>query len=310
MPADFDLLVLGDAKPDLVVSGAGDVSLGDPERIVDGALLTLGGSGAIAACGAAALGLRVAFAGVVGDDEFGAFVAGALAARGVDTENLRVDPDRPTGASLVVQRGDRETVLTAVGSVSTFGAEHLGADTLASARHVHVSSYFLQDALRPALPELFGIARAAGASTSVDPNRDPTGEWGGGLLELLSDTDVLFANSTEIRAITGVDDVDIAAEALAERGSVVAVKFLAGGGLCVWGDEVVRAEASPTSFVDPTGAGASFAAGFIAGRLEGWSLERCLALAVSCASLSTRALGGTTSQPSMEEALAALGATA
>jgi sugar/nucleoside kinase (ribokinase family) len=90
----------------------------------------------------------------------------------------------------------------------------------------------------------------------------------------------------------------------------VAVKFLQGGGLAVWGDEVVRSEAVPVAVVDTTGAGASFAAGFIAGRLEGSSLDRCLALAAACASLSSRSLGGTTAQPTMAEALAALEATA
>jgi sugar/nucleoside kinase (ribokinase family) len=303
---EFDLLVLGDAKPDLLLPVTEDVTFGAGERLVEGGRLSLGGSGAIAACGAAALGLRVAFAGLIGDDEFGAFVASALAARGVDTRGIRIDPDRPTGVSVVLTREDREAVFTSVGTVAAFGPEHLDPGALGSARHVHVASYFLQDALRPSLPELFERAHAAGASTSIDPNRDPSGEWDGGLLDLLSSTDILFANSSEIRELTGVDDVDIAAEALTERGAVAAVKFARGGGLAAWGDEVVSLEAFPVTVTDTTGAGATFAAGFIAGRLEGWSLERCLALAVTCASLSTRGIGGTASQPTMAEALAAI----
>ncbi|HSJ49978.1 MAG TPA: PfkB family carbohydrate kinase [Actinomycetota bacterium] len=308
--AEFDLLVLGDAKPDLILTGADEIVFGVGERVIDEARLTLGGSGAICACGAAALGLRVAFAGVIGDDEYGAFVAGALAARGVDTTGIRIDPQVPTGVSVVLKRGDQEAVLTSRGTVGTFSADDVDPAALASARHVHVASYFLQEALRPSLGRLFASAHAAGGSTSVDPNRDYSGDWDGGLFDLLPSSDVLFANSSEIREITGVDDVDVAAEALAERGTVVAVKFLQGGGLAVWGDEMVRSEAIPTTVVDTTGAGASFAAGFIAGRLEGLSLDRCLALAVSCASLSTRAVGGTASQPTMEEALGALEATA
>lgn len=306
MTAAFDLLVLGDAKPDLIVTGGVEVAFGEGERLAEGMHLTLGGSGAVAACGAAALGLRVAFAGSVGDDAFGRFVVDALAARGVNTEGVRFDPEHPTGCSLVLLRGEREAVLTSTGTIASFGVDHLERGTVRSARHVHVSSYFLQDALRPALPELFEEAHVAGASTSVDPNRDPTGDWDRGLFDLLSVTDVLFANSAEVRDITGVDDVDIAAEALAERGAVAVVKFLQGGGLAVWGDEMVRSEAIPTAVADTTGAGASFAAGFLAGRLEGWSLDRCLDLAVSCAALSSRGIGGTPSQPSMEEALVAL----
>jgi sugar/nucleoside kinase (ribokinase family) len=304
--APFDLLVLGDAKPDLIVTGAAEVEFGAGERLAGGMRLALGGSGAIAACGAAALGLRVAFAGTVGDDAFGRFVVDALAGHGVNTRAVRIDPERPTGCSLVLLRGEREAVVTTPGTIASFGPEHLNRGVVRSARHVHVSSYFLQDALRPALPELFEEAHVAGASTSVDPNRDPTGDWDRGLFDLLAVTDILFANSSEVRDITGVDDVDIAAEALAERGTVAVVKFLQGGGLAVWGDEMVRREAISTSVVDTTGAGASFASGFLAGRLEGWSLDRCLDLAVSCAAWSSRSVGGTASQPTMAEALGAL----
>lgn len=309
MPVGFDLLVLGDAKPDLVLTREAVPAFDQGERLVDGALLTLGGSGGIAACGAARLGLRVAYVGVVGDDELGAFVTASLAARGVDTGGVVVMPERPTGVSVILKRGEQEAVLTAPGTIGDLRGDHVDRDLLRSSRMVHASSYFLQVGLRGSLPELFEEAHRVGASTSVDPNRDPAGEWESGFLDLLSQTDVLFANSTEVRAVTGLDDVDVAAAALAERGTVVAVKFHQGGGLAMWGDEVVRSETLPTDVVDTTGAGATFAAGFLAGRVEGWSIERCLGLAVACASLSTQAVGGTEGQPTMEEALAALGGT-
>ena len=71
----FDILVLGDANPDLVLIGETVVpAFGQAERLVNDARMVVGGSGAIFACGAARLGLRVAFAGVVGDDIFGRFV--------------------------------------------------------------------------------------------------------------------------------------------------------------------------------------------------------------------------------------------
>jgi sugar/nucleoside kinase (ribokinase family) len=310
VPHEFDLLVLGDAKPDLIVSADHLPEFEEGEHLVQRSVVTLGGSGGIAACGAAALGLRVAFAGVVGDDAFGRFVVESLQAHGVDTAGVLVDPERTTGVSIVVQRDEDEAVMTDVGTIAALHESHVDRGVLTSSRHVHVSSLYLQESLRPGLRELFGQAHNAGASTSVDPNRDPTGNWNGGLFELLSETDVLFANSIEIRAITGVDDVDVAAEALAEHGTVIAVKFGQGGGLAMRGDQVVRSEAIPIDVVDSTGAGATFAAGFIAGRLRGWSIERCLALAVACASLSTRALGGTAAQPTMEEATGALEHTA
>ena len=56
MAPAFDLLVLGDVNPDLVLRG-GDVvpAFGQAEHLVDEAMLTVGGSGAIMACAAARL---------------------------------------------------------------------------------------------------------------------------------------------------------------------------------------------------------------------------------------------------------------
>jgi len=304
--ADFDLLVLGDANPDLIVRGDVTPEFGQAEKLVDRADLVIGGSGAITACGAARLGLRVAFAGVVGEDVFGRFMQDALAERGVDTTGLVVDPSRPTGLSVVLSKGEDRATLSALGAIADLRAGMIDHALLGSSRHVHVSSYFLQTGLAADLPPLFREAREAGGTTSIDPNWDPAGEWDGGLLSLLAQTDCFLLNSVEARSITGVDDIDVAALTLAERGSIVAVKFGQGGGLALWGDEVVRSESIPADVVDTTGAGDSFDAGFLAGRLAGLPLSRCLQLAVACGSLSTRAAGGTAAQPTMDEAVAAL----
>jgi sugar/nucleoside kinase (ribokinase family) len=273
---------------------------------MESASLVLGGSGAITASAAARLGLSVAFAGVVGDDLFGRFSREALDSRGVDTAGLAVDPHRPTGVTIVLSREDDRAILTSPGTIGDLRGSLVDDRLLRAVRHVHVSSYFLQRALQPDLPELFAIAHAGGATVSIDPNWDPAESWDGGLLELLGSTDVFLPNSAEARAISGVDDVDVAAQALGERGTTVAVKFGQGGGLAIGGGELVRSEAVPTDVVDTTGAGDSFDAGFLAGRLAGRPLAECLRLAVACGSLSTRAAGGTASQPTLDEALAAL----
>jgi sugar/nucleoside kinase (ribokinase family) len=303
---DLDLLVLGDANPDLVLTGDVEPVFGQTEKLVDDARLVVGGSGAITACAAARLGLRAAFVGVLGDDVFGRFMLDALGERGVETRGCVVDPSRSTGLSVILSRGDDRAILTSVGAIADLRGALVDRELLASARHVHVSSYFLQPDLWPDLPSLFDEAHASGATTSVDPNWDPAEVWEGGLPELLGRTDCFFPNSYEARAITGIDDVDIAAAALAEPGALIAVKFGQGGGLAVRGDEVVRREAIPTDVVDTTGAGDTFDAGFLVGFLEGWPLERCLAVAVAAGSLSTTGVGGTGAQPSTAEVLAAL----
>ena len=49
-------------------------------------------------------------------------------------------------------------------------ADQIDRAMLRRARHLHVGSYFLLDALRPDLPALYAEAHAAGLTTSLDTN--------------------------------------------------------------------------------------------------------------------------------------------
>jgi sugar/nucleoside kinase (ribokinase family) len=306
----LDVLVLGDANPDLVLRG-GDLApvSGQREAIVDEATLTVGGSGAIFACAAARLGLRTAFVGVVGRDVFGVYLRERLGAEGVDVRALVDAPERPTGVSVILSRPDDRGIYTAPGTIGDLAAADIDLALVRSARHVHVSSYFLQAALRPGLPELFDAAHATRAATSVDPNWDPSEEWDAGLLDLLPLVDLLLPNAAEVARSAGIGDPSEAARALATRGPVVAVKDGARGGIAARGDELATAAAPRATILDTTGAGDAFDAGFILGTLEGWQLERTLAFANACGTLSCRAVGGVDGLPTRDEALALLGAS-
>lgn len=303
---DFDLLVLGDCNPDLVLRGPDvEPAFGQVERLVDSADLVVGGSGAIVACGAARLGLRTAFAGVVGDDVFGRFMLDALAARGVDTGGVVVSPHEQTGVTVVLARPGDRGMLTFPGAIGALRADAVDADLLGSARHVHVASYFLQTALTPGLPDLFGSVRANGASTSIDPNWDPAERWNGDLKEVLRLTDVFLPNAEEATRITGAADPSAAAAELSADVRLTAVKLGRDGALAAASGGVRIQAAAPEDIepVDTTGAGDSFDAGLLTGLLNGWSHERALALACACGALSTRAAGGTAAQPTLAEAL-------
>ncbi|NUM48170.1 MAG: sugar kinase [Anaerolineales bacterium] len=302
MMKPFDLLVAGEINPDLILSGDVVPVFGQVEKLVDTAALTVGSSSVIFACGAARLGLRVAFVGVCGDDVFGRFMLEEMDKRGVDISHVIRIPGGQTGLTVILNTGADRAMLTHAGLIASLRADQLPDELLSQARHLHVASYFLQTALQPGLPDLFRRARALGLTTSLDTNWDPAEQWTG-VRELLPLTSVFLPNHTEARALTGETDPRAAASALASAGGTVAVKLGADGALGVQGDQVMQVSSIPVRVVDTVGAGDTFDAGFVYGFLQGWELETCLRLGAVCGALSTEKLGGTDGQPGLEIAM-------
>jgi sugar/nucleoside kinase (ribokinase family) len=300
----LDLLVVGDCNPDLLISGATETQFGQVERIVDDARLLVGGSAAITACGAARLGLRTGLLSLVGDDAFGRFMAESLVERGVDISGVAVDAGQRTGVSIIFVRGEDRGILTFPGTIPRLSVAAIDPGALRRARHVHVSSFFLLHGLCTDIAALLAEARAAGATTSLDPNWDPEEEWDHGVRRALRELDLFFVNGEEAKRIAGVGDVENAARTLATFGPRVVVKLGSDGALAVEEDTVLRAEALPADLADTVGAGDSFNAGYLAGFLDGRDAASCLRLACACGSLSTRAAGGTAAQPTLDEATA------
>lgn len=299
----IDILVLGELNADLILRGDVVPEWNQTEKLIDDAALTLGSSSAIFACGAARLGLRVAFVGVIGDDLLGRFCCESLQARGVDVSGVVADPALRTGMTIILQQPDDRAMLTFPGAIPMLRAELIDPALLQAARHIHVGSYFWQTALQPGLPALFAQARERGATTSLDTQWDPSGAWAG-LDAVLAATDILLPNEAEACGLAGATDWRRALEALAARVPTVAVKRGGSGAAAMRGTAFAEAAAPPVRVIDAVGAGDSFDAGFVYGALAGWPLEQILKLAVACGALSTRAAGGTAAQPTLEEALA------
>lgn len=316
---DLDVLVVGEINPDIVVADPDPAPVfGEVERIVGSIRMTVGSSSAIFACGASRLDLRVAFCGVVGDDPFGRFMLAEMTDRGIDVAACVVDPNRPTGATVILSSGADRAMLTALGTIGALDLAAVPQGLVVRARHVHAGSVFLQEASRAQLPTFFAAARAHGLTTSFDTNWDPAGRWDG-VLEVLRAADLFFPNAAEARRIARVDDVEEAARTLAAAGSAgradggptVVVKLGSGGALACRADvPIVRVPAMPIEPADTTGAGDSFAAGFLRAWLDGAGLRASLALGAACGALSTQAIGGVDGQPSLAEAHAALAAWA
>lgn len=301
MTAEFDVLVAGEINPDLILDGRFNLEFGQAEELVDQATLTIGSSSAIFACGTARLGLKTAFIGICGKDLFGHFMLEEMRKRQVEVSPVRRMAQGSTGLSVILNRGVDRMILTYPGLIAALRAEDIPDSLLARARHLHVASYFIQESLRPGLPELFDRAHRLGLTTSLDTNDDPSGEWAG-LADLLTRTDIFFPNEREACAITRCDDPREALETLGKLGRIIVLKCGAEGALLIHEGEIFQAKSLPMKVADTVGAGDSFDAGFIWAYLNGWKLADAVQLAGVCGSLSTRASGGTAGQATLEEA--------
>ena len=302
MSKPFDVLVAGEINPDLILTGNVAPEFGQVEKLIDHAELTIGSSSAIFACGAARLGLKVAFTGVCGDDLFGRFMLDAMQARSVDVSHVIRAPGGQTGLSVILNEGSDRAILTHPGLISALKAGDISDTLLRQTRHLHIASYFIQTSLQPGLPQLFSRAHDYSISVSLDTNWDPAERWSG-LDELLPLTDIFLPNEAEACAITRQTDVEKAAKQLAEKTKKIAVKQGESGALGMENESLIRIPSFPVKIMDTVGAGDSFDAGFIFGYLAGWSLDKSLRLAVACGALSTQGQGGTSAQPTLEEAM-------
>lgn len=304
----FDVVAVGEINADLILSGDVTPAFGQVEKLLSDARLVVGSSTAIFACAAARLGLRTAIIGKVGNDIFGRFMIDGLNQLRVDTAGVVVDPDLPTGLSVILSRGADRAILTFPGTIPALRYSDIAFSIVRAAGHLHLGSYFLLDGLRPDIPRLFQEARRSGATVSMDTNFDPAETWNGGVREALRHVDIFLPNATEAKSIARKGSTEEAVDVLAECIPLVAVKLGQQGAVGKQSSAPAISVAAPAvDVVDTVGAGDCFDAGVIFGYLNGWDLRRSLDLGVACGCLSTRKAGGTDGQPNLDEAMRFIG---
>ncbi|MGA9040099.1 MAG: carbohydrate kinase family protein [Terriglobales bacterium] len=290
----FDVTIAGEVNLDLILYGLPTELPPDRELLADRMMLTLGGSSSIVAHNLAALGSRVGFQSIVGDDQLGRTALQLLAESGVDVSQVReVSGVIKSGVSVILQREGWRNILTYSGTIAELTMDDLDFDYLTDSRHFHLSSFYLQTRLRPQIPELFKRLKAAGLTISLDTNDDPEDLWEGGLRDVLSEADVFLPNAREARRITGTDDLENATDQLARMVPIVVVKMGHEGAMARQGSRHFDSPAASVDCVDAVGAGDSFDAGFLHQYVRGADIPSCLAFGNLSGALSTTKSGGT-----------------
>jgi sugar/nucleoside kinase (ribokinase family) len=233
----------------------------------------------------------------VGDDEDGRACLNFVCQAGISTKNVRIDKASRTGLTISLSTRSDRALVTMLGAIAELCYADLEMKALRGHSHLHMTSFFLQTALRPSFPRIFRQARKLGLTTSFDPNSDPQSRWGEDVWRVADQTTILFINQQEALQLTRKNNVRAALEELAKRTPCVVIKLGHRGAIAAACDQVVSVPAFKVSAVDTTGAGDSFAAGFVHAFLSGRDLRGCLVEGNACGALSTLELGGTRGQP-------------
>ena len=290
----FDVTIAGELNLDLILYGLPAELPPERELLADRMMLTLGGSSAILAHNLAALGSRVGFQSRIGDDDLGTAALLPLQQIGVDVSRLRrVRGPIKTGLTVVLQREAWRNMVTYSGTIAELTWDDLDFSYLGNSRHFHISSFYLQRALRPRIPELFRKMKESGLTTSLDTNDDPDDTWEGGLREALQYVDVFLPNEREAQKAAGENDIETAIKKLSELVPLVVVKIGREGAIAQRGKERFASPALKVEAVDPVGAGDSFDAGFLHSYVRGADLQECLRAGNIAGAFSTTRSGGT-----------------
>lgn len=298
------ILVAGEINVDLILQNFSSFPELGREVLVENCFLTLGSASLICAMGLARLGNDVSFAGKVGCDTYGDFCVDRMREAGIDVSRVIRSGDLKTGITVSISSPRDRAMVTYLGAITELRPEELSEEMLAPFGHVHVSSYFLQERLRPGVRDVFARAHALGLTTSLDPGCDPADEWGPDILATLEETDVFFPNEVEVRGIARREDFAEALHALDNGRTLTVAKLGRNGAMALECGKPLAIPVFPVQPIETTGAGDSFNAGFLHAWLRGMPLIDALRWGAACGALSTRGLGGTATQATVEEAVA------
>jgi sugar/nucleoside kinase (ribokinase family) len=296
-PPIYDCLCAGIIVADFVCAPVAAVPVAGGLEMTDSISPAIGGCASNVATDLVKIGRQAAVVGRVGADMPGRFVREELSAAGVDTSWLVETSAIQTSSTLVINvRGEDRRFIHTFGANAAFDGSEIPAELIRKARSLYLGGFFLMPRLTSRrVAEIFRNARDARVPTVLDVViPDPTNCWRE-LQQVLPWTDVFLPNFDEGRQITGLDDPVSQVRAFRDAGAKTVVVTCGGEG-AVLADEsgILKAGRFPVEFIDGTGSGDAFAAGYISGQLDGRSPAECLEIGSALGASCVRRAGATT----------------
>ena len=304
----YDVTVIGPAVIDILAAPFDPDALAKGKRDVDQIRMSFGGDALNESVVLSRLGKKVQLISKIGADEAGRSIRKHLEKEKVSTKNVIVQQGLNTSVNiaLVEAGGERRFLTDPHSSQRKLALEDVLPMLDESAPIVSFASIFISPCFSiEKIKDLFSRIKAAGKTLVSDVTRPKNGETFDDLKVLFPYMDFFVPNDEEIFLLTGEKDPYKNVRMLVEAGVKTAVVKIGKDG-CLVGtkDGITQVHAVPdVTCVDTTGAGDTFAAGFIAGLIEGRSIWDCARFGCAAASCSVEQVGATDGVRSLEQVM-------
>jgi ribokinase len=300
-----EAIAMGDINVDIIGHFAEYPGKGE-DALAYSTEIHCGGSAANTAMALAQMGIRTQLIARVGPDSWALKALSCLNEAGVDPRGLQRDPAAMTGLMYVVVTRDGErTILGHRGANVFTDPRQIHEEDISEARLFHLSGYtLLAEPQRSAALLALEIACRYGLIVTLDPGMTASKATLETMHAMLPVIDILMPSLPEAQDLTSLSQPEDCARALLDMGvRTVALKLGREGSLIASEEGLERIPAFPIDARDSTGAGDSFAAGFIAGLLGGLDQQGAAVLGNALGAMAAARVGAGTAFPQARDVL-------
>ncbi len=302
----YDVACVGILVADAIAKTVDKLPARGKLDLVDQLDLYTGGCAVNSGIAMAKIGLNTAVLGKIGNDGFGKFIYNSLKEENVNVDGLVLDSNSSTSASVVlVDSGGERSFLHCLGANSEFTDKDVDFGIIEKSKIVFIAGTMLMPSFDgEPCARVLKKAKEMGKYTALDTAWDSKGRWMKVLEPCMKYIDLFMPSYEEAVQLSSKEDAEDIADVFLSMGVKTAVIKLGKDG-CFIKDSGGEKYKIPTYTdikpVDTTGAGDSFAAGFLTGITEGWSLYECGKFANALGTHCIMAVGASTGIKSMEE---------
>ena len=233
-----------------------------------------GGSAANTITGTAIFGMESGFIGKVGDDELGHLFRSDQEQYGIRSTLFKGVNSSGRAMVFITAPNAERTFAVYLGAALELCPDDLKPEYFQGYDYFHIEGYLVQN--QNLIRKAVEMAKEAGCIISLDMASYNVVESNEAFLHDIVDkyVDIVFANESEAKAFTRMEPRE-ALDELARHCDIAVVKIGKDGSMLKSGDEYHFIEAWPADTIDATGAGDTYAAGFLYAHSLGMPLKIC-----------------------------------